>query len=32
MWERHYALFSENLHRYLAGKPLLGLVNKQLGY
>ncbi|HKW19151.1 MAG TPA: D-2-hydroxyacid dehydrogenase [Terriglobales bacterium] len=32
MWERHYALFSENLRRYLSGRPLLGLVNKQRGY
>lgn len=32
MWERHYALFSENLSRYLSGQPLLGLVDKQSGY
>ena len=32
MWERHYALIKENLHRYLAGEPLLGLVDKQVGY
>jgi phosphoglycerate dehydrogenase-like enzyme len=32
MWERHYVLFSENLHRYLSGKPLLGLVDKRSGY
>jgi len=32
LWERHYALMSENLRRYLAGQPLLGLVNKQEGY
>jgi len=32
MWERHYALFSDNLHRYLSGQPLLGLVDKRSGY
>ena len=32
MWERHYALIKENLRRYFAGEPLLGLVNKQVGY
>jgi len=32
LWERHYALFSENLRRYLAGVPLLGLVDKEKGY
>ena len=32
MWERHYVLFSENLRRYLSGKPLLGLVDKRSGY
>jgi phosphoglycerate dehydrogenase-like enzyme len=32
MWDRHYDLFSENLRRYLSGQPLLGLVNKYLGY
>jgi phosphoglycerate dehydrogenase-like enzyme len=32
MWERHYAYFSGNLRRYLAGQPLAGLVNKQTGY
>ncbi len=32
MWERHYALFSENLRRYFAGRPLLGLVDKNSGY
>ena len=32
MWERHYALFSDNLHRYLSGQPLLGLVDKSSGY
>jgi len=32
LWERHYALFSENLRRYLRGQPLLSIVNKKLGY
>lgn len=32
MWERHYALFSENVRRYFAGRPLLGLVDKNSGY
>ena len=32
MWERHYALIKENLRRYLASEPLLGLVDKQSGY
>jgi phosphoglycerate dehydrogenase-like enzyme len=32
LWERHYALFSENLRRYLAGQPLLGVVDKRKGY
>jgi phosphoglycerate dehydrogenase-like enzyme len=32
LWERHYALFSENLRRYLAGEPLLGFVDKHKGY
>lgn len=32
MWERHYTLFSENLRRYLSGRPLFGLVDKQSGY
>ena len=32
MLERHYALIQENLRRYLAGEPLLGLVDKQVGY
>jgi phosphoglycerate dehydrogenase-like enzyme len=32
LWERHYTLFSENLRRYLAGQPLLALVDKQSGY
>ena len=32
MWERHYAVFSENLHRFLAGQPLLAVVDKNAGY
>jgi phosphoglycerate dehydrogenase-like enzyme len=32
LWERHYALFSENLHRYLNGKPLRAVVDKRKGY
>src|SRR6266404_3034740 len=32
LWERHYALFSENLRRYLGGDALLGVVDKHRGY
>jgi phosphoglycerate dehydrogenase-like enzyme len=32
LWERHYALFSEILRRYLAGQPLLAVVDKRKGY
>jgi phosphoglycerate dehydrogenase-like enzyme len=32
LWERHYALFSENLRRYLNGQSLLAVVDKQKGY
>ena len=32
LWERHYVLISENLHRYLARQPLLALVDKTKGY
>lgn len=32
LWEREYDLFSENLRRYLAHRPLLALVDKQKGY
>jgi phosphoglycerate dehydrogenase-like enzyme len=32
LWERHYALISENLRRYLAGDPLLSVVDKSKGY
>ena len=32
LWERHYALFSENLQRYLRGQTLLAVVDKRKGY
>lgn len=32
LWQRHYALFSENLSRYLAREPLLFVVDKHKGY
>ncbi|MBI2677835.1 MAG: D-2-hydroxyacid dehydrogenase [Candidatus Koribacter versatilis] len=32
LWERHYALFTENLRRFLAGQPLTGVVDKSAGY
>jgi len=32
MWERHYALFTDNLRHYMAGQPLRGIVNTQQGY
>jgi phosphoglycerate dehydrogenase-like enzyme len=32
LWERQYALFSQNLSRFLNGAPLIGLVNKKAGY
>jgi phosphoglycerate dehydrogenase-like enzyme len=32
LWERHYHLLAENLRRYLAREPLLGLVDKTKGY
>ena len=32
LWERHYALFSENMRRYLKREPLLSVVDKQQGY
>jgi phosphoglycerate dehydrogenase-like enzyme len=32
LWGRHYALFSENLRRYIKREPLLSLVDKQQGY
>lgn len=32
LWEREYALFTENLRRYQSHQPLLALVDKQKGY
>jgi phosphoglycerate dehydrogenase-like enzyme len=32
MWERHYALFSENLRRFIASQPLMAVVDKTKGY
>jgi phosphoglycerate dehydrogenase-like enzyme len=32
LWDRHYALFSENLRRFLNDEPLLAVVDKQRGY
>ena len=32
LWERQYDLLRENLKRYLAGRPLLGVVDKRKGY
>jgi phosphoglycerate dehydrogenase-like enzyme len=32
LWERHYTLFSDNLRSYLAGQPLLAVVDKRKGY
>ncbi|MGZ4787917.1 MAG: D-2-hydroxyacid dehydrogenase [Terriglobales bacterium] len=32
LWERQYALFSQNLRRFQMGAPLIGLVNKKTGY
>jgi phosphoglycerate dehydrogenase-like enzyme len=32
MWERHYTVFAENLRRFVAGQPLLAVVDKQAGY
>jgi len=32
LWQRHYAVFSENLRRYLAHEPLLFTIDKQKGY
>jgi len=32
LWERHYALFSENLRRFLNGQPLQAVVDKRKGY
>ena len=32
LWDRHYTQISENLRRFLAGQPLLGVVDKRKGY
>jgi phosphoglycerate dehydrogenase-like enzyme len=32
LWERQYALISENVGRFLKGEPLLGMVDKKKGY
>ncbi len=32
MWERHYVAYAENLRLYLAGQPLLWVVDKKAGY
>jgi phosphoglycerate dehydrogenase-like enzyme len=32
LWERHYVLICENLRRFLAGAPLLNIVDKARGY
>jgi phosphoglycerate dehydrogenase-like enzyme len=32
LWERHYMQISENLRRFIAGQPLLSVVDKQKGY
>ncbi len=32
LWQRHYALFSQNLRRYWAREPLLFVVDKHKGY
>ena len=32
LWERQYIYFTDNLRRFLAGKPPLGLVDKNRGY
>ncbi len=32
LWTRHYELLSDNLHRFLAGEPLRGVVEKEKGY
>jgi D-2-hydroxyacid dehydrogenase (NADP+) len=32
LWHRHYALFSENLRRYLNNEPLQAVVDKRKGY
>jgi phosphoglycerate dehydrogenase-like enzyme len=32
LWHRHYELFSGNIRRYLAGEPLLHVIDKKKGY
>lgn len=32
LWERQYKLFSDNLSRYLKDAPLIGVVDKKIGY
>lgn len=32
LWDRHYELFSANLHRYLSGQPMQFIVDKRSGY
>jgi len=32
LWERHYAVFAENLRLYLSDRPLLSIVDKRRGY
>ena len=32
LWQRHVDLIARNLRSYLAGEPLVGLVDKSLGY
>ncbi len=32
LWDRHYQLICENLKRFLAGQPLMNLIDKQSGY
>lgn len=32
LWQRHYVLIAENLRRFLAGAPLLNIVDKARGY
>ena len=32
LWERQYALISDNLKRFFAGQPLLGVIDKLKGY
>ncbi len=32
LWERHYALMSENLRRFMTHAPLLNIVDKARGY